>query len=645
MGKCPICGKQNPDDSKFCNDCGHSFRDSNQTGQLNADTILEGRYIIVKTLGRGGMGAVYMALDSRLNNMPIAIKEMSTNAVGAGNLQAAIGAFKKEASMLTALKHPALPIIRDFFAKGEDRWFLVMDFIEGQTLKLEILKRGVIPEAEVTDWAFQLCDILNFLHKRNPPIIFRDLKPDNIMLTPEGQIKLIDFGIARHFQQGNISDTIAYGSSGFAPPEQYGKNQTDIRSDIYALGATIHYLLTGKDPAKNPFMFEPPSKHATVSTRMEKAILKALEMTPDNRPQNIDEFIMLLPQRVAKNLPRQKSLPEKTKPSGKETGVSKLNQAVTTPLTGDNISPQTNEMKKFNKTSALMPGGNTTVPMEPIDSNKEMMGRLTQPLNHNPVKAAGPPDINKRSNSKRIVVAACLVLCLSAGIYFFNHNHLQVFETNQPQGKQVTSNSSAVPTTDNNYLLSPNTPTNVTVSKDSTVSAAKDTKSSSASGEPTSSAADESISSASVETASSILDTSSAAHTETSSDTNRQTAKTPSVFDYIENTPEFPGLYNARSGDKWGIADRDGNTLIAPTYDYAFRRDSPHASEGFYCIRVGSKYGFLSQDGSSVIKPKYDWVGAFDGGYAAVQIGNEYGFIDRSGTVVKWGVTDLTQRP
>ena len=133
-----------------------------------------------------------------------------------------------------------------------------MDYIKGETLKSLVQRCGPISEAKVTEWAIEICDILKYLHDQDPPIIFRDLKPDNIMLMRSGEIKLIDFGIARHFKAEFIKDTTAYGSIGFAPPEQYGQNQTDIRSDIYAFGATLHYLLIGIDPSNKPFTFELP---------------------------------------------------------------------------------------------------------------------------------------------------------------------------------------------------------------------------------------------------------------------------------------------------------------------------------------------------------------------------------------------------
>ena len=294
MSKCPKCNTVNNKQSKCCSQCGFVFNGS-QTGQLNTDMILEGRYVIVKTLGQGGMGAVYLALDQRLNNSAVAIKEMSTATVKAGSLQTAISSFKQEASMLIKLRHLALPRIMDFFPVGADRWYLVMDFIEGVTLQQVVEQNGVLPEREVLDWAKQIGEILSYLHEQNPPIIFRDLKPSNIMLTPNGSIKLIDFGIARHFNQASSVDTQAYGSHGFSPPEQYGKSQTDPRADIYSLGATLHYLLTGLDPKKNPFNFTPVGQIATLSPQFEAAIMQALELNPDQRPRSVKEMMALLP--------------------------------------------------------------------------------------------------------------------------------------------------------------------------------------------------------------------------------------------------------------------------------------------------------------------------------------------------------------
>lgn len=412
--KCPSCDKDLEQGSNFCNGCGYCFSGGGQTGQLNPDTILENRYVIVKTIGRGGMGAVYMALDSRLDNLPVAIKEMSTKAVG-GNLQSAIAAFKKEASMLTRLKHPALPVVRDFFSKGEDRWYLVMDYIEGETLAQIAAKRGPIPEADVLDWARQLCEILSYLHDQAPPIIFRDLKPANIMLTPLGHIKLIDFGIARHFRVGNTADTSAYGSHGFAPPEQYGENQTSPASDIYALGATLHFLLTGIDPGKNPFLFDPPSKTQKISPRFETAIMKALDLKAGNRPKDMREMLTLLPGRALGGMAGGSKFTNPQAPHAKTDGlintedkhndeakiaVETRSSSQTTALT---VGIETDN--NTDKTSALTnPQITDTAPMNISPQTKAVKSAMSNTQNNKPASKPG--------KSRNAVIAACIVVVL-----------------------------------------------------------------------------------------------------------------------------------------------------------------------------------------------------------------------------------------
>lgn len=406
MAKCPVCNTEIPENSKFCSECGYSISGA-KTGKLNPDTVLENRYIVVKTLGRGGMGAVYLALDSRLDNIPVAIKEMSTGAIG-GDLQAAISAFKKEASILVNLRHPALPRMSDFFSQGEDRWYLVMDYIEGLTLKEIVDERGPTPEAEVVNWARQLCQILDYLHQQNPPIIFRDLKPANIMLTPEGHVKLIDFGIARHFQQGGTADTTAYGSSGFAPPEQYGENQTDPRSDIYALGATLHYLLTGIDPGKTPFVFESPRQMARISPRMEGAVMKALEFKAENRPGNMQEMLRLLPMGAVRPAAAPSrngfaAVTQKAVPFPAEPAVSDLANVRTTPL---NMDP-------------AAPAAVSQVNAPPRYPQPQMLDMVPP---YSGGTAANPPygaEAQKKSGTK-ILLAICVVLALAVGFMVYN---------------------------------------------------------------------------------------------------------------------------------------------------------------------------------------------------------------------------------
>ena len=231
-----------------------------QTGRLSPQSLLQQRYVILGQIGRGGMGAVYKAEDTRFSRRYVAIKEMSQSHLDSVELDMAIARFQQEADMLASLVHPNLPRITDRFS-DQERSYLVMDFVEGKTL-LELIKETPnhqLPVAQVLHYARQLCDVLIYLHEHYPPIIFRDLKPTNVMITPRGQVFLIDFGIARSFKEGKSQDTFFLGSPGYAPPEQHGYAQTNPRSDLYGLGATLHYCLTGRDPyySQDRFSFPP----------------------------------------------------------------------------------------------------------------------------------------------------------------------------------------------------------------------------------------------------------------------------------------------------------------------------------------------------------------------------------------------------
>src|SRR5581483_11294161 len=224
-------------------------------------------------------------------NRPVAIKEMSQHKLTPYELAEATNTFKHEAMLLASLTHPNLPRIYEQFTE-DGRWYLVMDFIEGETLEEYLLKLvgGRLAVDRVLSIAIQVCTVLEYLHNRQPPIIFRDLKPANIMLTPPGHIYLIDFGIARHFTPGKSRDTSALGSSGYAAPEQYGKAQTTPRADIYALGATMHELLTGLNPADSPFNFAPMRlpQHPG-NYELEQLIAHLIALDANNRPANVTQ--------------------------------------------------------------------------------------------------------------------------------------------------------------------------------------------------------------------------------------------------------------------------------------------------------------------------------------------------------------------
>jgi serine/threonine-protein kinase len=272
-----------------------------QTGQM-----LRERYKIVGPIGAGGMGAVYEAEDVRLAGRRCAVKEIHLDAsVEATTRTQAQEQFYREASILARLDHPALPKVSDYFSEG-DQDYLVMDFVPGQDLKIimdETRRDGrCVDEKRVLDWAGQLCDALEYLHTQDPPIVHRDIKPANIKLTPDGRIKLVDFGLVK-LLLSNDDQTITVlqgrGTAAYTPLEQYGEDtgHTDGRSDIYALGATLYHLLTNQPPpdAKQRFLHPralplPSTLNPKISPSVERALLAALAMHPDERPATVGLF-------------------------------------------------------------------------------------------------------------------------------------------------------------------------------------------------------------------------------------------------------------------------------------------------------------------------------------------------------------------
>src|SRR6266478_3734469 len=225
-----------------------------QTGQLDPRTLLHRRYVIVQTIGHGGMAAVYQARDTRRGTI-CAIKEMSLSTVPANEQSQAIQNFLAEARILSRLNHPNLPAFTDFFTEGA-RHFLVMEF----------------------------------LHSQQPPVIFRDMKPGNVMLTRTGRIKLIDFGIARLFRHSGSQDTQLLGTPGFAPPEQYGSAQTDVRSDIYSLAMTLFHLLTNTISENGFGLTNVHANFPHISSPVARALEKATSLRPEDRYESIVVF-------------------------------------------------------------------------------------------------------------------------------------------------------------------------------------------------------------------------------------------------------------------------------------------------------------------------------------------------------------------
>ena len=274
-------------------------------GPLAPSYLLHSRYSIVSQTGTGGFGAVYQARDMLFSHRLVAIKEMSQDGLSPRELAEATAAFEREALVLTDLTHPNLPRIHDHFSE-HGRSYVVMDFIAGDTLEdyLDKFDYQRLPLEAALDIGIQLSTVLDYLHSQQPPLIFRDLKPANIMRTADNHVYLIDFGIARHFKPGKTKDTIPLGSKGYAAPEQYGKAQTTPRSDIYGLAATLHQLLTGDDPSLTLFHFAPlPARSSPISAPLNALLQQMLEMEMDKRPASMaivkQELQRLLAQQTA----------------------------------------------------------------------------------------------------------------------------------------------------------------------------------------------------------------------------------------------------------------------------------------------------------------------------------------------------------
>lgn len=255
---------------------------------LKPGDVVGGKYEILKQIGKGGMSFVYLVMDTHLNKN-WALKEVRKD--GIHNFEVVRQGLIVETNMLKRLSHPNLPRIVDVI-EDEESLFVVMDYIEGQTLAEVLKEYGAQSQENVINWAIQLCGVLNYLHTRKPPIIYRDMKPGNIMLKPEGQVVLFDFGIAREFKEHNVADTVCLGTIGYAAPEQFGGHgQTDARTDIYGLGATLYHLVTGRNPSEPPYEMYPIRQiNPALSSGLEKIIQKCTQRNPDDRYQSAAEL-------------------------------------------------------------------------------------------------------------------------------------------------------------------------------------------------------------------------------------------------------------------------------------------------------------------------------------------------------------------
>jgi serine/threonine-protein kinase len=292
---------------------------------IEPGVILRDRYKIRHIIGQGGMGSIYLAEDIRLEGRQCALKEVQhESSLQEDSLQQAQDQFLREAQILARLDHPNLPKVSDFFSE-ENREYLVMDYVPGEDLRTLMIearrKNAFLAESEVLGWSAQLADALDYMHQQDPPILHRDIKPSNLKLTPSGLIKLVDFGLVKLMASEEMTITILQGrgTALYTPLEQYGgdSGHTDVRSDIYAFGATLYHLLTNSAPVEarerflRPESLIPPRQiNPAISVKTERAILWALKLHPDERPQNIDEFQKSLVGRVNPGTQPRQPLPK-----------------------------------------------------------------------------------------------------------------------------------------------------------------------------------------------------------------------------------------------------------------------------------------------------------------------------------------------
>lgn len=259
---------------------------------LEIGSLVDGKYKILNKVGQGGMSVVYLAMNEKANKQ-WAVKEVRKD--GVLDFESVKQGLVAETDILKKLSHPNLPSIIDVI-DTEDSFIIIMDYIQGNSLNKALEEFGAQPQEMVIEWAKQLCDVLGYLHSRTPAIIYRDMKPANVMLKPDGNIMLIDFGTAREYKEKNLADTTCLGTVGYAAPEQFGgMGQTDARTDIYCLGATLYHLVTGMNPCEPPYEIKPIREiNPTLSSGLERIILKCTQRNPEDRYQSCAELMYAL---------------------------------------------------------------------------------------------------------------------------------------------------------------------------------------------------------------------------------------------------------------------------------------------------------------------------------------------------------------
>lgn len=380
------------------------------------NSVIAGRYQVVRLVGQGGMSNLYLAYDRKYNNATVVVKEMTASYSDPKEQQMAVDLFHREAKLLASLNHRHIPKVFDYF-QFAGKYYLSMEYIDGVDLAVKLDEaKSPLPEKDVLEWGEQIAKVLFYLHKHEPPIVFRDVKPSNIMISSQG-VKLIDFGIARHFDQAKKGDTMRIGSPGYAPPEQYAA-QTDPRSDIYALGVTLHHALTGRDPTatSTPFLV-PPARdlNPNLSEGTAAMLARATQLDPADRYQSALEMkkdIKHILQRGNQST-RVVGAPPAIPQQGPVSPSADDKAAAATPSQASQQS--TNQQSAAPPASAGQSQGLAAA--SPADANSQAPAATgssgSGSLAANPAQTA-PPKKKRKFSLGRFLLAACL-FCLVAG--------------------------------------------------------------------------------------------------------------------------------------------------------------------------------------------------------------------------------------
>ncbi len=371
-------------------------------------SIIAGRYQVIRLVGQGGMSNLYLAHDRKYNNAIVVVKEMTAAYSDPKEQQMAVDLFHREAKLLASLNHRHIPKVFDYF-QFAGKYYLSMEFIDGQDLaqKLESSK-GPLAETQVLEWGEQIATVLFYLHKHEPPIVFRDVKPSNIMLCDQG-VKLIDFGIARHFDQAKKGDTMRIGSPGYAPPEQYAA-QTDPRSDIYALGVTLHHALTGRDPTatQTPFLVPPARKiNPNLSEATDAMLARATQLDPSDRYQNVLEMKNDIKHILQRGKQSTRVVGAPPAPPQATTATSAVTPAAVVVSASGTAAPVATG-------AAPTPGTSTAGSLAAAVANP-----VGTPTGQPPAAVAGQPTAVKKTHrpGKSFLFAACLLLLAGTGLF------------------------------------------------------------------------------------------------------------------------------------------------------------------------------------------------------------------------------------